>query len=312
MQNFRVLITGAAGFVGGYLASELISNLDNVVVLRTSRLATIPDVVQLDVTKPEEIAAGLKSFSPTHVVHLAGISTLSGAEKSKDANWRINFQGALNIADKILELLPDCALIFVSSGQVYGKSAERGGKLSEALPLFPLNEYAAAKSAAEMALASRTTRGLKLVRLRPFNHTGPGQSTQFALPNFARQIVEIERGAKFPEISVGNLDVKRDFLDVRDVAAAYRQAIVNSDGIDSGTAINVASGNSVSIRYLLNAMLSLSVKSISVETDANLIRNNDMPEYVGSNNLAKNLLLWSPKIKIEQTLADILEHTRNL
>lgn len=312
MQRYRILITGAGGFVGSYLAAELRRSLEGAVILATSRRSNIAQIGKLDVTSLEDINTHLKSFAPTHVVHLAGITTLSLAQRDRASNWEINFSSALNVADTILDVLPSCTLVFVSSGQVYGKAAERGGPLSEGLALYPLNEYAAAKAAAELALAARTTRGLKLIRLRPFNHIGVGQIGEFVIPNFAKQIAEIEAGARSPTIKVGNLEVKRDFLDVRDVAIGYRRAIERSEAIESGTVINIASGKSISIKYLLDRLLSFTEASISVELEGSRVRENEIFEYVACNKLARELLSWSPQIQIDDTLLEVLKHFRRL
>src|SRR5262249_50548134 len=158
---------------------------------------------------------------PTHIVHLAGVPSISGVRANPAQAWQVNVMGTLDLARALLAHAPDCALIFAGSSESYGASAISGEPLTELHPLQPMNEYAATKSAADLALGALAMSGLKAIRFRPFNHTGPGQTLDFVVPAFAHQIARIEKGLQSPTIQVGNLDVKRDFLDVRDIVDAY-------------------------------------------------------------------------------------------
>src|SRR5262249_19286486 len=135
--------------------------------------------------------------------------------------WEVNLHGTLHLARAILRHVPDCQMLFASSADAYGWSFQSGTALAENAPLAPRNTYAATKAAADLALGSMTEQGLRCVRLRPVNHTGPGQSDQFVVAAFARQIARVATGLQPPLLEVGNLDAWRDFLDVRDVCAAY-------------------------------------------------------------------------------------------
>jgi GDP-4-dehydro-6-deoxy-D-mannose reductase len=165
------------------------------------------------------------------------------------------------------------------------------------------------KAAADLALGALAEEGLRCLRFRPFNHTGPNQSEDFVLPNFAMQIARIKSGKQPALMRVGNLEAERDFLDVRDVAAAYVLAIVKSDKIESGTVLNIASGIPRRIRDVLDEMIRMSGTSVAVESDRGRVRPNDVKRFVGDASRAHRLLGWAPKFSFDQTLGEILEHS---
>ena len=167
----------------------------------------------------------LRSASPDSCIHLAAISTIAAAQQDQDRAWQVNLHGTLSLAHAILRYAPECQLIFASTADAYGASFEPGAKLDEHAPLAPLNTYSATKAAADLALGSMARQGLRVVRLRPFNHTGPGQTAQFVVAAFARQVARIAAGRQPPVLEVGNLEPRRDFLDVRDVCAAYTACV---------------------------------------------------------------------------------------
>ena len=162
---------------------------------------------------------------------------------------------------------------------------------------------------ADLMLGQMSEAGLRAVRFRPFNHTGPGQSTRFAVPSFASQIAAIERGEAPPVIKVGNLDARRDFLDVRDVVEAYLLA-VEAPTLQRGLIMNVASGKPRRIGDVLDALLSLSRVPIRVEPNPKLMRPNDVPVTVGNASRLRNLLGWRPAVAWTTTLRDVLDSHR--
>jgi GDP-4-dehydro-6-deoxy-D-mannose reductase len=294
----RVLITGAAGFVGGYVMAALdAAQSDGLTVLATARAGNIEGERQcsfhpLDVTDAVATAALIEQFQPTHVLHLAGIAAPTKAGANPDLAWRINLGGTLNVARGILAHAGSATLIFVGSGLVYGDTAKSGRPLAETDLLAPNTDYAATKAAADLALGALVSQGLRVIRCRPFNHTGPGQTEDFALPSFAAQIARIERGQQPPVLKVGNLDGMRDFLDVRDVADAYVRCVLRSADLAPGTILNIASGVPVSIRTLLDQMLAAARVPIQVETDPARWRANDLPCFVGDATAARRALGW--------------------
>jgi GDP-4-dehydro-6-deoxy-D-mannose reductase len=218
--------------------------------------------------------------------------------------------GTLVIANAILEKLPDCCLINAGSGLIYGDSAKSGEPLDENALLAPVDEYGATKAAADLALGALAHRGLKCIRMRPFNHIGSGQSESFVVPAFAGQIARIEAGLSAPVMRVGNLDAERDFLDVRDVAAAYALAVKNADSIAPGTILNIASGKPRKISAILDALLSHTTVEIRVELDPARMRPSDLSCVVGNAKRARTLLDWEPEQPFETTLLDVLNDQR--
>jgi GDP-4-dehydro-6-deoxy-D-mannose reductase len=300
--------------VGRHLIAALRDQAGDAVVrataLRSADAMASGSFDPLDVRDEAAVAAAIAEFKPSHVVHLAGLSTLAAAAADVRATWQVHLFGALNVAQAILHEVPECTLLLVGSGEVYGASAVSGRPLDESAVLAPLSDYAASKAAADLAIGAMVRKGLRAVRLRPFNHTGPGQSDRFVVPSFARQIAAIEAGTSAPIIKVGNLDAERDFLDVRDVVRAYIAAIERSDLLRSGTILNLASGIPVKIGELLDRLLALSSTRITIEQDPARMRPNDIPRYIGDASRARELLDWMPRFRLEETLQAVLMSAR--
>jgi GDP-4-dehydro-6-deoxy-D-mannose reductase len=312
-MTLRILITGARGFVGPYVVAALRETFGQEVEIfsssRTSDSGQAEDpLIQMDVTDATSVHRVVAEVRPTHVLHLAGLSSIPAAVANADLAWRVHLFGALNVAQAIKECVPDSVLLYVGTGQVYGASAQSGRPLDERTILAPTNVYTASKAAADLALGALATAGLNCIRFRPFNHTGPRQSEDFALPSFAMQIARIMAGQQVPIMRVGNLLVERDFLDVRDVAAAYVRAMLVSREIVPGTILNIASGISYRMQDLLMQLIALSGAQISVETDQRRTRSNDVPRFVGDATRAREMLGWQPRHSFEETLRDILGH----
>ena len=218
----RILLTGAGGFVGGHLRAALAAAWPDAAVLAEP----------FELRDGAAVAAAVAVGKPDACVHLAAVSTPAAAREDEARAWDVNLHGTLRLARAILLHAPECRLLFVSSADAYGGGA--GTPIGEDVKLAPRNLYAATKAAADLALGSMVGQGLRVVRLRPFNHTGPGQSADLAIPAFARQIARIEAGLQPPVLEVGNLDPLRDFLDVRDVCAAYVACIERWEALAAG------------------------------------------------------------------------------
>lgn len=313
----RVLITGASGFVGDHLIQRLKTVLpaDSQLVLADRHAgghANLPNCksIHLDITDASEVSHVLQSERPTHIVHLAAIAAVTAANRDVRLAWNVNFSGTQNIALAISEFLPECRLLYCSSAEVYGASFRSNVALDETALLQPVNPYGAAKAAADIMLGQMALSGLRVLRLRPFNHTGPGQSTQFVIPAFAAQIAKIERGEQEPVIRVGDLRSRRDFLDVQDVVDAYAEALLRFDDLPNGAAINLASGEARAIQDALDILVALSRVKIDVATDPALLRPNDTPMVLGNASRAQAWLGWSPKHRWEATLEAVLNEWR--
>ena len=316
MTTARILITGAAGFVGSYLMGMLASSYPAPSqILATSKTPfEAPEGVTaayLDITDREAVSHAIDQFQPTHIVHLAGVSTIAGAATDLSLAWDVNVSATLNIANGVMSHAPSCVLLFVGTSEVYGATANSQEYLNETSLLAPMNEYAASKAAADLALGALAQRGLKTIRFRPFNHTGPGQSDQFVVPAFAEQIARIETGKQAPVISVGNLDAQRDFLDVKDVVDGYIRAIERSHALPNAVIFNLASGIPRRIGDILEQLLSLSSSDIRVEPDPTRMRPSEVPRFVGDASHARSLLGWAPARSFDLTLSHILQFCRD-
>lgn len=295
-----ILVTGAAGFVGQHLLAAL----------RAQMPAALLHTQRLDVTDREAVFAAVRATAPTHCVHLAAISAIGDARNEPELAWRVNLDGTLNVAAAMQAEAGSGHLLFVSSADAYGATFRTGRHVDETAALAPLNTYAATKAAADLAMGAMAAEGLRVIRLRAFNHTGPGQRADFAVAAFARQIARIEHGLQPPVLRVGALDPERDFLDVRDVVAAYVAAIERADAIAPGTILNIASGVPRRIGDVLEALLAQTVARITVETDAERLRPSDIPRAAGNPARAHAVLGWRPAIAWERTMVDVLDDWR--
>jgi GDP-4-dehydro-6-deoxy-D-mannose reductase len=296
----RILLTGASGFVGGYLRAALADAYPGAALL------TEP----VDLRDGAAVAASVAAVQPDVCVHLAAIATLAAARQDEGQAWDVNLHGSLRLANALLRHAPDCHMLFVSSADAYGGAGVGGTPIDEDAPLAPKNLYAATKAAADLALGAMAVQGLRVARLRPFNHTGPRQSTDLVIPAFARQIARIAAGLQPPRLDVGNLDTWRDFLDVRDVCAAYIACIDRRATLPAGVILNIGSGQPRRIGDVLAELMTLAGVTAEVRAEASRTRANDVPRAVANSGRARALLGWTPAIPWSQTLADVLDDWR--
>jgi GDP-4-dehydro-6-deoxy-D-mannose reductase len=296
----RILITGAAGFVGRHLKARL--------------AAVYPDATlftpTVDVRDAEAVADAVRQAAPEACIHLAAVSSIRAAQEDEDQAWEVNLNGTLRVARAILRHAPDCQMLFTSTADAYGSSFRGGAPVDEATPLAPMSVYSATKAAADLAIGSMAGQGLRCVRIRPFNHTGPGQTAQFVVPAFARQVARIEAGLQPPLIQVGNIDTWRDFLDVRDVCAGYVAWIAKRDNLTCGSILNLASGTARRIGDILSELQAVAGIALEVRADPARVRDSDVPMACGDSRRARELLGWTPVIPWAQTLRDVLDDWR--
>jgi nucleoside-diphosphate-sugar epimerase len=296
VSSARILVTGAGGFVGRHLLPILNKQFPGAEIT----------VSRFDVTKAEEVNSAIEQIRPNAVLHLAAIAAVSSARLQPDLAWQVNLHGTLNLARAVLAAAPACTLLFASTADAYGSSFRADHPLDESAALSPLNTYSATKAAADLALGAMASEGLRAVRLRPFNHTGPGQTDDYAVPSFARQVASIAAGLREPVIHVGALEPYRDFLDVRDVCAAYAACIAHADTLTPGLIMNLASGQPRRIGDVLQALLDLAGVHADIRIDTGRLRPTDIDRAVGNAGLAGRLLGWVPRIPWEQTLNDVM------
>ena len=261
-----------------------------------------------DITDHVAVDAEVASCRPDACVHLAGVAAIGDARADPARAWAVNLHGTLALAGSILRHAPSCRMVFASSSDLYGASFRNGLALNEAAILAPLNTYGATKAAADLALGAMASDGLRVVRMRPFNHTGPGQSAAFALPAFARQVVRIEMGLQPPVLKVGDLSPLRDFLDVRDVCAAYAMSLRPANAAVG--IYNIASGTARRIGDVLQDLLDAAGVSASVETQGALLRPSDIPLATGDAGAIARDLGWEPRIAWTTTIADVIADWR--
>jgi GDP-4-dehydro-6-deoxy-D-mannose reductase len=310
----RVLVTGATGFVGRHLSAALGAAFPAAELVPAARAgeqdAAGRPVRGFDLLDAAGVARLVAEVRPDACVHLAAVSAVAESFNDPDSAWKANVDGTRALAAALLRDAPDCRLLHVSSGEVYGLSFNDACPIDERAPLRPANPYAAAKAAADTALGEMALRGLRVLRLRPLNHVGAGQSPRFALASFARQIARIEAGAQPPVVRTGALDRRRDFLDVRDVCAAYVAALGRIDALPAGTALDIASGRPRALGDALADLLRLAGLQAEVAEEASILRPTDLPCTSCSAAAARRALDWEPRIAWDDTLAAILEGWR--
>jgi GDP-4-dehydro-6-deoxy-D-mannose reductase len=291
----RVFVTGASGFVGRHLVPHL----------RTRGHEVVATDLELDAADAAAVAKFVERTAPDAIVHLAGVSSVAAARQDPALAFRVNFLGAHALLEATARHAPQARLLLVGSGDAYGSAVPGAPPFTEASPLRPASPYSRTKAAADLLGASYRERGLDVLRVRPFNHTGAGQSDAFVASSFARQLVEIERGTRPSTIEVGNLESVRDFLDVSDVVEAY--ALLCEPRAPAG-AYNVASGRGVSAGALLQCLCALAGLSPQIRVDAKRFRPTD--QSVGDASRLRAATGWAPKVPLEATLEHLLAHWR--
>lgn len=307
----RVLVTGASGFAGRHLVSTLVGQDHQVTAAdRSADAAGHPEGVEavaLDVTDPGACWDVLHGARPDLLIHLAAVAHVAEAERDAERCHTVNVGGTANLLQACLDGHANVRTLFVSSAEVYGPVGPEGMPVTEDQPLRPGTAYAASKACAEMRCHHAVAQGLHVVIARAFNHIGPGQSEAFVASAFARQVARIEAGLQEPVLAVGNLDAVRDFSDVRATVVGYLACLEVGQ---PGDVFNVTSGAALSIRELLDTLLSLSEVPIRVEQDPARLRPLDVPVFHGSGARLAEACGYQPRFDARQTLGDVLDDWR--
>jgi GDP-4-dehydro-6-deoxy-D-mannose reductase len=316
-MNKTILVTGASGFVGAYLIEQLI-NLGNKNIYGTYRSESSKDkspikdkieFLQVDLKEKDQIEKALETIKPGWIFHLAAQANVPLSIKDPIETFHANIDSQLNLFSAILKLkLFETKILLVSSAEVYGYVKAEDLPVDEETPHRPANPYAVSKIAQDyLGFQYNLSYKLPIIRVRPFNHIGPGQETGFVVSDFAKQIVDIEKGLVEPVIKVGNLEAKRDFTDVRDMVRLY--PLLLEKGV-TGQVYNAGQGKSTKVRDILDMLLSFSKTKIKVENDPAKLRPSDIPEIVSDIRKVTKLTGWKPEILLEKTLLDTLEYWR--
>jgi GDP-4-dehydro-6-deoxy-D-mannose reductase len=301
----RVLVTGANGFVGRHLTAALVAA--GAEVVRAGHGPAGPDVLPLDFADPLGVRGVVDLARADAVVHLAAQSFVPASIADPLATHAVNATGTLVLLDALRAARDaggsDPRILIAGSADVYGAHAPRAYPLAETAPLRPANPYAASKVAAEAyALAYAATYKLDVVATRAFNHIGPGQDERFVVASFALQLARIAAGGN-PLLLVGNLDAQRDFLDVRDVAAAYI-ALLAPRG-DAGSVYNIASGTPVAIRDVLRQLVMIARTGVEIRDDPARLRPSDVPIVSGDAAQLRAATGWAPARTLAASLRDV-------
>ena len=312
MLQGSTLVTGAAGFAGAHLLNHLSRATPSRILHGWARSsarsgATSANVQwsSVDMLDGAAVHRAIADAPPTEVYHLAGASHTGASWQHPAAYLEIHVSGTHHLLEAVRAHAPTCRVLVISSGMIY---RPQDHPVNEDAALGPVSPYALSKLAEDqLALYAAAHDDLDVVVARPFNHIGPGQAPTFAASSFARQIAEIECGAKPATIAVGNLDAARDISDVRDVVGGYA-ALMRSGR--TGAAYNVCRGQAVRMFDLLDQLLALSSSRVELVQDPARLRPNDLPFLAGDPARIRTETGWSAQIPLQQTLTDLLDHWR--
>ncbi|MDW3217971.1 MAG: GDP-mannose 4,6-dehydratase [Acidimicrobiales bacterium] len=290
----RALVTGANGFVGIHLVRHLRSCGDEV--LESA----------VDITDRDRFRAHLVDAAPDVVYHLAAQADVGGSWDQPIPTLRVNVEGTVNVLDAALAAGVQRVLA-VTSADIYGPVTAADLPLTESQPARPVSPYGASKAAADiMCVTAGLAHGLEVVRARAFNHLGPGQNDKFVASAIASRIVANERSGA-TTVRVGNLDARRDFTDVRDVARAYRLLVTEGE---AGEVYHICSGVDRPIRELADMLISLAEHEMTLEVDDKLYRPVDLPVLRGDHKKITEATGWEPQVDLATTLHDLLDYWR--
>jgi GDP-4-dehydro-6-deoxy-D-mannose reductase len=304
----RILVTGATGFVGQHLLRLLADSGDQVfgtsLTEDNDRSATL---IPCDFRDRAAVRRVIQQIAPEHLYHLGGFASVRDSAGSPVQVYETNFLGTLNVLEAVRLHSAKCRVLVVGSGQCYGSIRVGAPAIDETHLLAPQTPYAGSKAAADLlAYQYFRTYGLEVVRVRAFNHAGPGQDPHFVISDLARKIAAIDLGLEEPEIQVGNIRVQRDFSDVRDVVRAYKALMERGE---AGEAYNVASGKVASVAEVLELLSKLCSKPLRI-VEHSAMQPGDLPVLWGNNEKLRMATGWKPSIALEQTVHDCFFYWR--
>jgi GDP-4-dehydro-6-deoxy-D-mannose reductase len=296
----RALVTGASGFAGPFLIEYLLEHGYDVTAGVHGPQKRTPGearIISLDVTDKEALRRTIAQARPNEVYHLAGLTR--PASGAVEEFYAVNFGGALNLLEAVREGAPEAGVLLVGSAYAYARSEH---PITEDHPFGPVNHYGVSKASADLLGRSYALQGLRVINVRPFNHSGPGQSPDFLLPTLVEQFVQIRSGKREPVVKLGNLDSVRDLSDVRDVVRAYRLALKKGR---SGEAYNIGSGRGVSVQEIFEMVRWEAGVEVELQVELSRTRATDIPYLVADTTKARRELGWEAEIPLGQTVSDM-------
>lgn len=312
----KALITGIKGFAASHLAELLLANGYHVVGfdLSLDGAANIEhirerlELCECDLRNSARVNEVISQTEPDEIYHLAAIAHVPTSYRDVRLTFDVNFYGTLNLFEAVKATTRDIKVLYVGSASEYGIVKETQIPISEDVPLAPVDPYGVSKASADMlAYQYHRNFGLHIVRVRPFNHIGPRQSADYVVSSFARQIADIEKGIKEPVITVGNLEVRRDLTDVRDMVSAYWLAVREGR---AGDVYNVCSEKAFSIREISDRLLAMTSNKISVLRDPQKLRSSDVLLVLGDCSRFREQTGWRAETSLDTVLSDTLEYWR--
>ena len=316
----KALITGITGFAGSHLADYLLaehpdvevfgiyrwrSKMDNIEHLKEGQVT----LIEADLRDYTSMRRAVEKSQPDYIFHLAAQSFVPSSWIAPNDTFSINAQGQINLFEAVRELKLDPSIQLACSSEQYGLVHPEETPIKETNPLRPLSPYAVSKVAQDyLGYQYFQSYGIRAIRTRGFNHTGPRRGHVFVTSNFCRQVAAIEAGRQEPVIRVGNLDAIRDFTDVRDMVRAYWLAVTKAK---PGEVYNIATGNGIHIRDLLQMILDRSKVEVKIEVDPDRLRPSDVEILIGDSSKFRADTGWEPQVPFEKTLSDLLDYWRD-
>lgn len=316
----KALITGINGFVGSHLSDFILNHYDDYEIHGTIRkgsdIYNIEHSINritihsLDLNDSKSLESVIQLVKPTKIFHLASQSNVMNSFQNPIETFQTNVIGTLNLLESVRKSEADPILQIASSSEVYGQVFKNEIPIKETNPFRPINPYGVSKVAVDrLAFQYYNSYGIKTIITRAFSHTGPRRNQIFAESNFAKQIVEIEKGIREPIVRVGNLNSTRTFTDVRDVAEAYWLA---TEKCDYGEAYNIGSTQLVAVKDILDILVNMSLKKITIKEDKSRLRPTDISNHIPDITKFLEKTNWKTKIPIQKTLQDLLDYWRKM
>lgn len=312
----KALVTGISGFAGSHLTELLLNKgyevfgtyFDKSTFSNLNSFIDRIKLFQCDIRNYDRLKKIVSEVKPDEIYHLAAITFIPASWENPKLTFDTNLYGTMNLYEAVKNLKINPRILFVGSADEYGIVNEENLPINEECLLRPINPYSVSKVSADLLSSFYFKHyNLNIIRVRPFNHTGPRQSPEFVCPNFARQIAEIEKGLRKLIMYVGNLETRRDFTDVRDMVRAYRLALKEGK---AGEVYNICSGRGYIIQDAIDMLLDMAQVKIEVKQDPARMRSSDVTILIGDNTRFVGQTNWRPQIPFNQTLKEILGYWR--